>query len=74
MSELYEIYEPTNDAYTIISKEGKVRQIIGTKEDLLFLRGVARVETPRDIKNSDIQNTILNLGKVEKKALEGKND
>ncbi len=52
----YKMYEPKNKIYVIKDKSGEVKKIIGKKEDMLAMRGLAmltmKAPTPLEIQES----------------------
>ncbi len=55
------MYKPKN-SIIVYTENGNIKKIIGAKKDTHVLYGMARIDALQNIKNSDIQKSILNLG------------
>ncbi|MDO8528665.1 MAG: hypothetical protein Q7S06_02120 [Nanoarchaeota archaeon] len=65
------LYEPRKNVY-IIQRKGKVEKIVGEREDLPFMTGVARLTTQPT--NSDIMDSIKELSEISGKIARKKSE
>ncbi len=60
MNNYNNFYTPKNNIYVIKDKEEKIEKIIGNEEDKLMINAIAILDVHKEIKNSDVQDFILN--------------
>ena len=59
------MYKQKDKVY-VFTREGKVEKIVGTKEDVPIMYGIAKIDALRNMKNSDVQKSLLEFGSKER--------